>query len=337
MKEKISIIIPCYNVADYIGKCLDSVLAQTYQNIEVICVNDGSEDDTAIVLDVYAKKDVRVKVIHKENGGVTSARFVGLNVATGDWIGFVDGDDIVDVDMYERLMANITEEMDISHCGYKKLFPQGEIEYYYNSGRKELKNGNQGIEALLSGSFEPGIWNKIYRKNLFVGLQDWLDASIKINEDLLMNFYLFRKARNSVYEDFCPYYYMVRKGSASASQLNENKLYDPIKVLDILDKETKEDVCLNAYVKNRIAYLLIDGSTRNCKYQKELTKPFVKSVRKRLKASYKEIKTGAIYSKKIKLSALWVRIWPASYRWVHSFYFKRNKKYKKYKEIYPWL
>jgi len=337
MADLISIIIPCYNVAEDIAVCLDSVLAQSYKNIEVVCVNDGSKDDTGKVLSAYAEKDTRVKVIHQENGGVTKARFAGLDAATGTWIGFVDGDDIIDSDMYERLHAGVTDEVDISHCGYKKVFPEGEIEYYYDTGKKVVQDNYTGLVDLLQGAFvEPGLVNKLYRKDLFIGLQDWLDTSIKINEDLLMNYYLFRGARGATYEDFCPYHYLVRTGSASASRLNDNKLYDPLRVLDILDKETADEQDLNRLVKSRIAYLLISGATRKSKTQKELVRPYVKEMRRRLRASLKDILRGP-YTKKIKLSALWVRIWPASYRWVHSLYFRSNKKYKKYKEIYTWL
>ncbi|MBR4026832.1 MAG: glycosyltransferase [Lachnospiraceae bacterium] len=91
---KISIIIPVYNTAQYLHKCLSSVLGQTYKNIEVICINDGSTDNSGIILDEFAKQDDRVEVIHKKNEGVSIARNVGLELATGDWIGFVDSDDL---------------------------------------------------------------------------------------------------------------------------------------------------------------------------------------------------------------------------------------------------
>ena len=116
MEQKISIIIPAYNIENYLGKTLDSVLAQTYQNIEVIVVNDGSKDGTGKVVDDYAAHDSRVIAVHKENGGVTSARLRGIAAASGDWIGFVDGDDYIEPDMYERLMRNAREyNVEISH------------------------------------------------------------------------------------------------------------------------------------------------------------------------------------------------------------------------------
>ena len=134
MDNKISIIVPAYNIETYLARTLDSVLAQTYQNIEVIVVNDGSKDGTGAVIDRYAAQDHRVKAIHKENGGVTSARFRGVAEATGDWIGFVDGDDTIEPQMYGRLLENALKYgADISHCGYRMVF-LSRVDYYYNTG-----------------------------------------------------------------------------------------------------------------------------------------------------------------------------------------------------------
>ena len=136
MNALISIIIPAYNIENYISTCLDSLLAQTYRDLEIIVVNDGSKDGTGAIMDTYAARDSRIMAIHKENGGVTSARLCGVKAATGDWIGFVDGDDIIEPDMYERLMANAVKHgADISHCGYRMVFPSGKVDYYYNTGR----------------------------------------------------------------------------------------------------------------------------------------------------------------------------------------------------------
>lgn len=338
MNDLISIIIPAYNVGDCITKTIQSVLDSRYTNIEVICIDDGSTDNTATILDEYATKDSRIRVIHKENGGVASARLCGIEEAKGEWIGFVDGDDIIDADMYERLMANVTsEEVDISHCGYKKIFLDGTVKYYHDTGKKIEQDNGQGLKDLLEANFvEPGLWNKLYRKKLFVGLKNWLDCSIKINEDLLMNFYLFRNARQSVYEDFCPYTYILRWGSAMTSVVNQVKLYDPIRVIDLLLEETKDVLDLQTIMKNRLVYVLIFGATREHNGQKDVVIPFRKYALKRLRENLKKILFDKSYTKKIKLSTLWVCIWPASYRWVHIFYGKMRRRYKKENGISIW-
>ena len=118
--DKISIIIPVYNVETYIHKCIGSVLAQTYRNIEVILVDDGSPDNSGIICDEYAKKDKRVIVIHKKNGGLSDARNAGIDAATGDYIVFVDSDDYIAPDMIEKLYeTQKRNNADITVCGYR--------------------------------------------------------------------------------------------------------------------------------------------------------------------------------------------------------------------------
>ncbi len=258
--EKISVIVPAYNTGRWLNRCLDSLLNQTYENLEVIAVNDGSTDDTKEVLDAYAGEHPRVKVIHKENGGVTAARLRGAAEAEGDWIGFMDGDDEVEPDMYARLLANAQScGADISHCGHQVLFPDGRIVYVHNSGTKKQQDHVTGLRDLLDGGMvESSLCTKLFRRELFRGLSGWMDPAIKNNEDLLMNYYLFSQADTAVYEDFCPYHYILRAGSASYNQFHEHSLFDPIsvrqKILGSCEPAMKEDArialmrnCLFAY------------------------------------------------------------------------------------------
>ena len=118
MNGKLSVIVPAYNNALWLPRCLDSILSQTYSDLEVLVVDDGSKDNTPEVLREYEARDSRIRGIRKENGGVTSARLRGLAEATGDWIGFVDADDEIEPQMYGRLMENARKyHADISHCG----------------------------------------------------------------------------------------------------------------------------------------------------------------------------------------------------------------------------
>lgn len=332
MDTLISVIIPAYNIEAYIAKTLDSVLAQTHQKLEIIVVNDGSKDGTGAVIEGYAARDCRIKVIHKENGGVSSARLRGVAEATGEWIGFVDGDDFVEPDMYARLMENAQKhDAQISHCGYKMVFPNGRNDYYYNSGKLVVQAGEQGCTDLLDGGFvEPGLWNKLYRKELFEGLSDWLDTSIRINEDLLMNFYLFRQAKMAVFEDVCPYNYVLRKGSAATSKLNDHKLWDPLRVLKRIDEETRNAPEWNEIAQRRMMYLLVGGSTMSLGNQKELIKPFRKESRKELRQRLWCTLKGGTCNIKLKIMVLWTAVWPASYGWVHRVYARLTGVDKKY-------
>jgi glycosyltransferase involved in cell wall biosynthesis len=329
MNEKISIIIPVYNNEKELGRTLDSVLTQTYQNMEIIIVNDGSKDDTGAVADAYAVIDSRIKVIHKENGGVTTARLRGVAEANGEWIGFVDGDDFIEPQMYARLLENTQAfGADIAHCGYQMVFPNGKVDYYYNTERLVEQDNTRGLYDLIEGDFtEPGLVCKLYRRELFVGLSEWMDTSIRINEDLLMNFYLFRRSRKSVFEDVCPYHYMLRPGSASTSNLNEHKLKDPMKVTRILLEEAPEVVAPAVYRK--WVRLLVGGAAMSLGDQKELIAPYRKEMREELRSHLGEIlkKSGL----KLKIMALWTAMWPWSYGFVHRIYMKATGLDKKYR------
>ena len=321
MDEKISVVIPAYNLQACLGATLDSVLAQTYRNLEVIVVNDGSADATAEVMEAYAAKDPRIKTVHKENGGVTSARLRGVAEATGSYIGFVDGDDYIEPRMYERLMENLkTHGAEISHCGYQMVFPS-RVDYYYNTGKVLVQKEKQGCTDLLNGYFiEPGLWNKLYKKELFTGLVAWMDRSIRINEDLLMNFYLFRKAETAVFEDICPYHYILRKGSAATSRLNAHKLQDPLRVLHLLLEETTGEPEWTGILERRLAYQLLNTATLGLGDQKELIAPVRKNAQRELRERLPAILAGNACGMKLKVMALWAAVWPGSYGWVHRVY-----------------
>ena len=174
MNVLLSVIIPVYNLEKYIDKCLDSLLVQTYSNLEIIVVNDGSTDKSLSILNEYKKKDSRIQIIDKQNEGVSKARLDGMKRATGQYIGFVDGDDIVEEDMFELLMNNaIKYNADISHCGYSMDFPNGHSDKYYGTDRIVIQNNKEGLKDLLEGKFiEPGLWNKIYKKSL---IEDFIE------------------------------------------------------------------------------------------------------------------------------------------------------------------
>ena len=328
MDNKISIIIPAYNIEDYLSATLESVLAQTYRNIEIIVVNDGSKDGTGAMIDGYAARDKRIKAIHKENGGVTSARLRGVAEATGEWIGFVDGDDYIEPQMYEHLMENALQyKADISHCGYQMVFPS-RVDYYYNTGKLVEQDHTSGLRDLISGGFvEPALWNKLFHRSLFKGLEEKMDFSIKINEDVLMNYWLFKRAERAVFEDVCPYHYVLRQNSAATARLNKNKLLDPIRVT----KAILEDVSLELHcvVQARLCRQLIALATMQMDEQPELIRPHRKAAREELRSRLGEF-LGAQIGIKLKIMALWTAIWPASYGFVHRVYARATCLDKKY-------
>lgn len=237
-QQLISVIIPVYNLEEYIVRTLNSVFSQTYHNIEVVAVDDGSTDKTPSLLDAYAEKESRLKVIHKQNEGVSKARMAGVAAAAGDYIGFVDGDDLIDPDMYERLLNNAVKyKAEISHCGYRLIRPDGSVDFFYNTGEIILQNNEQGIFDLLGGSkIEPGLCNKLFHTTLFHSLlhNRNMDFSLLLNEDFLMNYFLFKECQKSIFEDFCPYQYIKREGSASQSVSRLMDYEHPVRVRQII-------------------------------------------------------------------------------------------------------
>ena len=215
MQPKITIIVPAYNVEQYIDRCINSILKQTFSCLEIIAIDDGSSDATGDILDELAKKDGRLIVVHQANAGLVMVREKGIAMATGDFVGFVDGDDAVDSDMYERLLSNLLEaDADISHCGLRVYWDDSTTELHYGTGKKMVQSSSDALRDLLQGKiFDSSLCNKLYRRELL--LDSCLDLSIQSNEDLLRNFVLFSRAEKIVFEDFCGYQYWSRKNSMS--------------------------------------------------------------------------------------------------------------------------
>lgn len=332
MSSKITLIIPAYNIAPWISRCLDSVLSQTYHNLEIIVINDGSTDGTDKVADSYSSIDSRIHVIHQHNCGTTSTRIRGISESSGDWIGFVDGDDFVEPEMFEHLLKNALKyDADISHCGYQMVFPDGHIDYYYNTGRIVQQSKTEGLKNLISGSFiEPGLWNKLYRRELFSDiLKNGIDTSISINEDFLMNYYLFKNSNHSVFEDICPYHYILRRNSASTASINEHKLLDPIRATKTIYEDA--DDTISSDVLLRLVRQLIYLSTISAKASPELILPHRRNARRELRTRQSEIWHCSELSFKIKVMSAWAAYLPSTYALVHSVYSQITGLDKKYK------
>ena len=243
-REIISVIVPAYNIAPWISRSLDSLLAQTHPNLEVVVVDDGSSDNVREILTDYTAKYPNIKAVYKENGGVTSARLRGVEESSGNWIAFMDGDDYVEPQMYGRMLELALEHgADISHCGHQIHFPDSRIEYVHKSEDVFTQNHFTGLHDLLDNSkVSLSLCTKLYRRKLFDGIRDWMDLTIKNNEDLMMNYYLFDRANKSVFEGVCPYHYLLRKGSASYRGITENYIFDPIRVRQIILSRCSEEM-----------------------------------------------------------------------------------------------
>lgn len=168
----VSIILPIYNSKEYLRKCLESVCGQTYKNLEIICIDDGSTDGSEVILDEFGKKDERIKIVHKENNGESSARNAGLKIMSGSYVGFVDCDDWIEAQMYEKLVhAMLEQDVDIVAASWYKDIDtvSQKIE---NSGqvKKEAFGRNELLNYIYQRDSYRGfayMWNKLYRRELF--------------------------------------------------------------------------------------------------------------------------------------------------------------------------
>lgn len=225
MNKLISVIVPIYNTEKYINACVDSIISQTYKNIEIILVDDGSQDKSPIICETYKKKDARVKVIHKENGGLSSARNAGIDIANGEYLAFVDSDDSIHHTFIASLYQMCEEnDCDIAQCDYLatkddsiKLEPQKKNRINIISSQEAVKKcceGYESVKFIVS-------WDKLYKAYLF---SDIRFPEGKIHEDNFVSYQLFWKANKIVISNQCLYWYLQRRDSIIGRKYNKNRL-----------------------------------------------------------------------------------------------------------------
>ena len=224
----ISIIVPVYNVESYLSKCLESIINQTYKNIEIILIDDGSTDDSGKICDEYAAKDNRINIIHKTNGGVSDARNSGLEIAQGEYIGFVDSDDYIELDMYETLLNFLlNNNLDVVMCSSYKVKNKNIIKckdfkpYIFNS-KEEI------IEDLLINKYKGSpitVWNKLFKRGVLKEVRFIKD---KEYEDIyfLLEWIKFTNRFGRI--PYHGYYYIIRSGSITNPRYFNDKIFDLI-------------------------------------------------------------------------------------------------------------
>lgn len=220
----VSVIIPVYNVEKYLEQCLLSVMNQSFQELEIILVDDGSKDRSPEICDEYARKDKRIKVIHKENGGLMAAWKDGVCVSKGEYIGFVDSDDWIDADMYENLYRAVQEnDADIALCGWiregkdihenERMFIEGG-KYSREDLEKNIFPHMISFGKMLDRYISPNRVTKLFKKELLENNFKYFDDGISIGEDMVSSFSCILDAEAIyVIEDFFPYHYRLNEES----------------------------------------------------------------------------------------------------------------------------
>lgn len=228
--EKISVIVPVYNVEAYLSTTLQSLCAQAYDNLEIICINDGSTDGSLEILQDYAQRDARIQIIDQPNGGVSAARNAGLAQCRGTWVSFIDADDRVSSDCYQKLSKHLsasiqmlcfTAEIVYDDDAYKSValeISSSRINACHLAGELELNN-------CMRLNIPHSIWNKIYRRDIIERYHIRFPVGIRLGEDMVfhMNYIIFVK--KAYFMSDVLYYYMQREGSAMAQSRARGKAF----------------------------------------------------------------------------------------------------------------
>ncbi len=234
VRPLISVIVPIHNVKEFLKKCIESIIKQSYTNLEIILVDDGSTDGSEKICDEYAVKDSRIKVIHKSNGGLVSARKAGIQVATGDYAAYVDGDDWLEEEAYEKLL-------DLVGTNLPDIIGYGMVEEYADKTvvcKNKIKSGYYNAEKmkqdiyscmLCSGEFYefgvlPNIWAKLVKREILLYCQGNVSEQVTIGEDAACSMAVFLKAKSCIVSEQTPYHYRKHMNSMMSSSVTKREI-----------------------------------------------------------------------------------------------------------------
>lgn len=245
MNDLISVIIPVYNVAAYLSICIDSILFQDYSALEIILVDDGSTDESGKICDEYAQKDFRINVIHQANGGAAAAKNAGLQIATGKYLSFVDGDDFLEPNAYRYMVQTIREQKaDIIQCSYRDIFKDYRVEHFL----EKVELNQIDFLALFTEDWTCSLlWDKLYKRSLFDGI--FFETGHKIDDE----YFTYRgvmKAKKIVRDNRIVYNYRKRASSVMYSPVSAQQIITDR--IDYLSKRRKNVIA--CFPELRVAY-----------------------------------------------------------------------------------
>lgn len=214
MKDLISVIVPVYNVEKYLNRCIESIVQQTYTNLEIILVDDGSPDNCPQICDEWAQKDTRIRVIHQANGGGGKARNVGIDLATGEFITFVDSDDYISTNMYEVLLEKFDEDVDIVECDYQDAYDDNVKFDNISKDERGFSAEDAMHENISDTIFRQLIWNKMYRRGVVEGIKFPIGKKI---DDEFWTYQVIGRARKLVRINQILYAYRQQRDSVMHS------------------------------------------------------------------------------------------------------------------------
>ena len=305
----ISVIVPVYKVEKYLDKCLESIVNQTYTNLEIILVDDGSPDNCPAMCDVWAEKDSRIKVIHKENDGLANARNSGIEICTGEYVMFTDSDDWIDADMVEYLYSLIVEyDAEVSRCGYYTEYENGLPTGYPEDMTVKLYDYNQRIIELTTAGFAGTAWNKLYKKSVIKAHPYMKNDGC--SEDIMHNYRVYKDVEKTVFCDDPKYHYLIRENSITNNKFSFGA-FDIIRAKTIVLNENKNNsevlpYAIRGFVMS--AFIVLSGCIQNDMFPKERDELIKKIV-----GYKKEILKSNMYSKGDKAKTLLLSFSPSLY------------------------
>lgn len=267
MNPLISVIVPVYNIENYVGLCIESIIKQTYANLEIILVDDGATDKSGSICDLYALKDPRIIVIHKTNGGLVSARKAGLEKSSGEYISYVDGDDWIEEDFIESLYSLIVQtSSDIVCAGYKRdlfnksisllnVIPKG---CYENESLDKIRSKMISYGNFFRHGITTYVWNKLFKREILLDSQINVDSRITIGEDAAVTYSVLLKTKKVCISDNCSYHYRQREDSMLKTHSAYEKDAVKLKILnDYLHKELLSDKSEKYNLKSQISDFIL--------------------------------------------------------------------------------
>jgi glycosyltransferase involved in cell wall biosynthesis len=314
MNPKVSIIVPVYKVEAYLQKCVDSILAQTFTDFELILVDDGSPDQSGEICDEYEKMDGRVTVIHKKNGGQGSARNIGLDRSRGEYIGFVDSDDWIEPDMFELLYDScIQNKCDIAICSYQIHYKHKTI--INGPHQQTIHDRNQAMKALLEDElYNEVVWSKLFKRTL---LEEIRFTEGIMYEDTAFSYKVIHKSGKVCYVGEPKYHYMKRDNS-TMDRARKNKSIDAVLIYEEMNKFISQHYSeLNNLVSLKLANSAMQVlNTIACSEKFSSYKNDYYKVSNILNSQFHKTRKLPYYNKNVKFLLLASKIHPLLYKLI---------------------
>lgn len=308
MQALISVIVPVYNVAPYLRQCVDSILSQSYTNLEVLLIDDGSTDESGAICDEYAQQDSRVKVIHKSNDGLSSARNVGLSLASGEWISFVDSDDWLDTNIYQKCIDELERypDLDLVRFFINYAYPDKDANSYRLELWKEAQDSlviDKSICFKYPGRVLAVVWSSIYRASVLKSLGiTFIEGLIHEDEYFTAEFYARVKSLKGRYIPYYGYYYRQNREGAITHNKDRIRSFEHLSkgFISVLRRMQSVDAEVIPLLNMHFLAVMEDTLDGNSNSSASLEQ-MVQAMRPFLQESYKYKLAGACREKRILL------------------------------------